>query len=38
MSLSLVFGEGNDEIWIHFKQFSCICAKSHMQNNETTKI
>ena len=29
-SLSLVVGEKNDETWKHFKQFLCICAKSHM--------
>ena len=38
MPLPLIFGEGNDEIWIHFKQLSCICEKLHMQNNKTTKI
>ena len=29
--LSLVVGEKNNEIWIHFRQFLCICAKSHME-------
>ena len=29
-SLSLFVDEKNDEIWIHFIQFLCICAKSHI--------